>query len=270
MEQKLAPALGLAFLVLLAAQGGALGAHQRTSIELCQEAIGRSIEADFGRRAQPRFQSGAETHTIGVGMVEVGGEMSYWGGRRRERADYSCRVDIRRRRVVEARYGRENTMRLDSLIRACQEKIREEVEYDRGGNTELRFEAGAETSLVARGEREVRGRAALRERGDWQPFSYDCTLEIRVADAHYRVDERPRGEVRDTKLECKSKNYRHRTCSIRKKIPRNARIVAVDFEDQDSRAPCVEGQSYGIDLAREIIWVDKGCDADFRVTYEKP
>jgi hypothetical protein len=75
------------------------------------------------------------------------------------------------------------------------------------------------------------------------------------------------GDVKIKKLECKSRNWQPAICAIRTAVPQNARIIGVIFEQEDSKSRCIEGKTYHIDLERESVWVDQGCDADFRVFY---
>ena len=65
--------------------------------------------------------------------------------------------------------------------------------------------------------------------------------------------------LQKTKLECKSENYRRSVCSV------GAPIAQLRLTKKKSSSPCTEGTSYG--YSDESVWVDKGCAAQFEVTY---
>lgn len=56
-------------------------------------------------------------------------------------------------------------------------------------------------------------------------------------------------------VRCESRDYRQATCGVAGGTVRLARQI--------SRAPCIEGETWG--YARRGIWVDQGCAADFEV-----
>ncbi|HSR53296.1 MAG TPA: DUF3011 domain-containing protein [Acidobacteriota bacterium] len=60
-------------------------------------------------------------------------------------------------------------------------------------------------------------------------------------------------------IECKSKDYRRENCRV------SGRIDRVELRDTDSDAACIRGRSWGWE--RDFVWVDAGCDGDFRVYY---
>jgi len=66
-------------------------------------------------------------------------------------------------------------------------------------------------------------------------------------------------ELQKTKLECKSENYQRTVCSV------GAPIEQIRLTKKKSNSPCIEGTSYG--YSDGAVWVDKGCAADFEVTY---
>jgi hypothetical protein len=59
-------------------------------------------------------------------------------------------------------------------------------------------------------------------------------------------------------VRCESSGNRQSECSV----PRRAEVT---LQRQTSISPCVEGQSWGYDERRGVIWVDEGCRADFIV-----
>ncbi|HSR70288.1 MAG TPA: DUF3011 domain-containing protein [Acidobacteriota bacterium] len=65
--------------------------------------------------------------------------------------------------------------------------------------------------------------------------------------------------LRTQEVRCKSEDFRQRECRLR------GPIVRVRLKDQKSSAACREGYSYG--FRGEILWVDRGCDAEFDVTF---
>lgn len=57
-------------------------------------------------------------------------------------------------------------------------------------------------------------------------------------------------------VHCESHEYRYNFCGT-------GRISNAQLVRQNSRAPCVRGQSWGVE--RNGIWVDSGCEGEFRV-----
>ena len=57
-------------------------------------------------------------------------------------------------------------------------------------------------------------------------------------------------------ISCESHEYRYNRCPIY--TDGSARLIS-----QESKAPCVRGQSWGFD--ERGIWVDKGCAGEFEV-----
>ena len=55
---------------------------------------------------------------------------------------------------------------------------------------------------------------------------------------------------------CESENYRYNFCAT-------GRLRDAQLVDQRSQAPCIRGRTWGVE--REGVWVDDGCDAEFRV-----
>ncbi len=66
-------------------------------------------------------------------------------------------------------------------------------------------------------------------------------------------------ELQKTKLECKSENYQRTVCSV------GAPIEQIRLTKKKSDSPCIDGTSYG--FSDRAVWVDKGCAAQFEVTY---
>jgi len=62
----------------------------------------------------------------------------------------------------------------------------------------------------------------------------------------------PGGEV----ITCESRNYQQQFCGT-------GNIVGAMLVQQRSRAPCIEGQSWG--FRPDGIWVSGGCEVDFRI-----
>lgn len=70
-----------------------------------------------------------------------------------------------------------------------------------------------------------------------------------------RPDPRPRSEL----IECRSRGFGYASCPVR------GVIEAVRIELQHSRNACIEGTSFSFE--RNYLWVDRGCEATFRVFY---
>ena len=60
---------------------------------------------------------------------------------------------------------------------------------------------------------------------------------------------------------CGSQNYARNTC----RVP--GRIVSVEPRGQLSVSPCRRGESWGVE--RRSVWVDRGCQAIFEITYQE-
>jgi hypothetical protein len=65
-----------------------------------------------------------------------------------------------------------------------------------------------------------------------------------------------RWPARADHLICESREYGYNFC-------RTGRIRTAQIVDQISQAPCIQGRTWGVD--RDGIWVDNGCEAEFRV-----
>ena len=61
-------------------------------------------------------------------------------------------------------------------------------------------------------------------------------------------------------VRCKSEDFRKRTCRL------NGRVRNVSLYDRESKAQCRRGNDWG--YRNNQIWVQNGCRAVFRVTYE--
>ncbi len=62
-------------------------------------------------------------------------------------------------------------------------------------------------------------------------------------------------------IRCKSEEYRYNECRA------SGRIADLRIQRRKSDAACVEGRTFGSKGDR--IWVDRGCDAEFRVTLDR-
>jgi Protein of unknown function (DUF3011) len=89
-----------------------------------------------------------------------------------------------------------------------------------------------------------------RANGIWVSGGCEADFEI-VSDRRAGPPPRAAGH-----LVCESENYRYNFCGT-------GRIRDAQLVEQRSQAPCVRGRSWGVE--REGIWVDDGCEAEFRV-----
>ena len=60
-------------------------------------------------------------------------------------------------------------------------------------------------------------------------------------------------------LDCRSKNFTLKRCSI------DGTVRAIRLLEQKSESRCIGGESFG--YAEDYVWVDKGCEAKFEVSY---
>ena len=79
------------------------------------------------------------------------------------------------------------------------------------------------------------------------------------------------GAVQSRTLICESRNDLLVSCPL--ELPSFVHVVSFRVSDQLSSAPCVLDKTYGASFAsgtheQDGIWVDKGCGAEFEVTYE--
>ncbi len=65
--------------------------------------------------------------------------------------------------------------------------------------------------------------------------------------------------LKSTNLECRSENFGRAVCSV------GAPIEQIRLTEKKSNAPCVEGSTFG--FSGRSVWVDKGCAAQFEVSY---
>lgn len=89
-----------------------------------------------------------------------------------------------------------------------------------------------------------------RANGIWVSGGCEADFEIQTS---YRPGPLPGGAGL---LVCESREYEYNVCPTGR--IRNAQLVR-----QLSQAPCIQGQTWGI--ARDGIWVDRGCEAEFRI-----
>lgn len=90
-----------------------------------------------------------------------------------------------------------------------------------------------------------------RANGIWVSGGCDADFEIQTVQRPGRV---PGGAGL---MVCESREYEYNLC-------RTGRVRNVQIVRQLSQAPCVQGQSWGIE--RDGVWVDRGCEAEFRIT----
>ena len=90
-----------------------------------------------------------------------------------------------------------------------------------------------------------------RANGIWVSGGCDADFELRTS---HQPGPLPGGAGR---IVCESHDSDYQFCPTGR--IRNAQVV-----NQISRAPCVEGQSWGV--SRDGIWVDRGCRAEFRIS----
>jgi hypothetical protein len=80
-----------------------------------------------------------------------------------------------------------------------------------------------------------------------------CAGEFAIQTGPYQP---PRPPSAVGHLVCESEEYRYNFCPA-------GRIRDAQLVDQRSQAPCIQGQSWGVH--RDGIWVDRGCEAEFRI-----
>ena len=131
---------------------------------------------------------------------------------------------------------------------AAQEKPRPE---GLDAALEGRAAPAAEKARDDAGPAEHRGRGWRDDwdDGDWGDGDWDGR------------DWRGRGDRgRGLRLTCGSEDYRYEVCGVRGRI-RSAQLVR-----QRSWAPCREGRDWGVDRRGRGLWVDNGCEGEFRVS----
>ncbi len=69
-------------------------------------------------------------------------------------------------------------------------------------------------------------------------------------------------EMRVTDLRCQSRDHGRNICVV------EGPVTAIRLKRQRSAAVCERGVSFG--FHEDFVWVDKGCQADFEVTYRPP
>jgi hypothetical protein len=63
-------------------------------------------------------------------------------------------------------------------------------------------------------------------------------------------------------VRCESRNYQYQFCST------NGEVVGARITHQDSRSPCIQGQTWG--WSRNGLWVSNGCSGRFQVDTFRP
>jgi hypothetical protein len=104
-------------------------------------------------------------------------------------------------------------------------------------------------------ERQHSGSACLR--GETWGFDENSIWVDRGCRADFRVWTGGEFRGRAAIVRCSSDDERLNRCSV------DGDIIGADLERQISGSPCVEGQTWGVE--GNLIWVDRGCRADFRV-----
>ncbi|HVF65373.1 MAG TPA: DUF3011 domain-containing protein [Casimicrobiaceae bacterium] len=89
-----------------------------------------------------------------------------------------------------------------------------------------------------------------RSNGIWVSGGCEGDFEVRTAS---RPGQVPSGAGH---VVCESREYQYNLCPTGR--VRDAQLVR-----QISQAPCIQGQTWGV--TREGIWVDRGCEAEFRI-----
>ena len=90
-----------------------------------------------------------------------------------------------------------------------------------------------------------------RANGIWVSGGCEADFEIRTS---YRPSPPPAGGPGH--LVCESREYQYNLCQT-------GRVRGAQLVRQLSEAACIEGQTWGV--TRDGIWVDRGCEAEFRV-----
>ena len=94
-------------------------------------------------------------------------------------------------------------------------------------------------------------------RGETWGFDENSIWVDRGCRADFRVWAGAELHGRAAIVRCSSDDERLNRCSL------DGDIIDVDLERQISGSPCIEGQTWGAE--GNVIWVDRGCRADFRV-----
>ena len=90
-----------------------------------------------------------------------------------------------------------------------------------------------------------------RRNGVWVSGGCEADFEIQTS---YRPSPPPSGAGH---VVCESREYEYNLCQT-------GRVRGAQLVRQLSQAPCIEGQTWGV--ARDGIWVDRGCEAEFRIS----
>jgi hypothetical protein len=94
-------------------------------------------------------------------------------------------------------------------------------------------------------------------RGESWGFDENTVWVDRGCRADFRVWAGGGFQGRATVVRCSSDDERLNRCRL------DGEIMNVELERQVSGSPCIEGQTWGVES--NLIWVDRGCRADFRV-----
>ncbi len=93
----------------------------------------------------------------------------------------------------------------------------------------------------------------------WVDKGCAATFEVTVRGATQQRVFRRRSQTEVMSLHCRSEQFGRNTCNV------DGTVRSVKLQKQQSRASCQEGKTFG--YGTDYIWVDKGCDADFEVTF---
>lgn len=103
------------------------------------------------------------------------------------------------------------------------------------------------------------GNSIWVDKGCAAKFEVTLRGQSRSIDSDRRGDTRDRTRTEVTTVRCSSDKFGRTDCRI------NGTVRSVTVQRQRSQARCQEGVSFG--YRGNIVWVDKGCDADFEVRF---
>jgi len=86
-----------------------------------------------------------------------------------------------------------------------------------------------------------------------------CAAKFEITFRSPQRDYRGRTETEVASLRCTSEQFSRTNCNA------GGTVRSVQLRRQRSQARCEEGTSFG--YRNDFIWVDKGCDADFEVSF---
>jgi hypothetical protein len=162
-------------------------------VEHCHRAIRAQAADRIGGRAAVSFDT-SETYYVSSSLEGVRGGGVIAAGRDRARIHYSCTVNVRSERVVQADHQLIAAPRRgpEWPVDACQDTIRDEV-ADRSRHSTVRFDT-VETYFISLDREGVRGMGRVKTGDRREGIKYECTVDIRrgqVTRARYRPIEKP-------------------------------------------------------------------------------